>query len=338
MNNQNNNPLLQNPQQMNNMYQQMMQMKRMQQANIMAKMNEIERMRGKIKVNDDQLKKAIIKPIEVEKTDSRELLGKYREVSNKLESELKEHWSKRTNQPYKNILKNEDYSKNFKKKEDLIVHKVTNLDKLGLEEDYNKYNKNIEKHNNELKIVYSQNEQINHKKKFEYNNKYKYRVKYDPKDGKELKEDNIEYYKKEQQKLEKDKKKVDDIIETLMNSDLLTKEEKEELGQTLEIDEKEIDDKLKSSKTKEESSEESSSSDSETENKNNTSGTTKKRIIVKTKTRKIEQSPINPDQQLIEDIKQSDEILKAMGENNDNKDENNERNKYLARKKKIIRV
>ena len=124
---------VQNPQQMNQMYQQMMQMKRMQQANIMAKMNEIERMRGKIKVNDDQLKNAIIKPIEVEKTDSRELLGKFREVSNKLESELKEHWAKRTNQPYKNILKNEDYTKNFRKKEDLIVHKVSSLDKLGLE-------------------------------------------------------------------------------------------------------------------------------------------------------------------------------------------------------------
>lgn len=338
MSNQNNNPLLQNPQQMNNMYQQMMQMKRMQQANIMAKMNEIERMRGKIKVNDDQLKKAIIKPIEVEKTDSRELLGKYREVSNKLESELKEHWSKRTNQPYKNILKNEDYSKNFKKKEDLIVHKVTNLDKLGLEDDYNKFNKNIEKHNNELKVVYSQNEQTNHKKKFEYNNKYKYRVKYDPKDGKELKEDNIEYYKKEQQKLEKDKKKVDDIIETLMNSDLLTKEEKDELGQTLEVDEKEIEDKLKSSKPKEESnsvsSEESSSSESEKENKN-ISSSTKKRIILKTKTRKIEQSPINPDQQLIEDIKQTDEILKSL---ENNKEENDERNKYLARKKKVIKI
>ena len=36
------------------------------------------------------------------------------------------------------------------------------------------YQKNIETHNGELKVQYSQSKETEHKKKFEYNNKYKY--------------------------------------------------------------------------------------------------------------------------------------------------------------------
>ena len=45
---------------------------------------------------------------------------------------IKDMWAKRTNQPYKNILKNQDYSKKFEKKEDLIVHKIPNNNKSHL--------------------------------------------------------------------------------------------------------------------------------------------------------------------------------------------------------------
>jgi hypothetical protein len=123
--------------QLMNMYQTMSNLKRMYQTNTIAKINELERQRGRIQINNDDLKNAIIKPIKIEKSDEGEILSKFREVATTLETELNTMWSKRTNQPYKNILKNEDYTKNFNKKEDLIVHRVTDIDKLGLDDEYN---------------------------------------------------------------------------------------------------------------------------------------------------------------------------------------------------------
>ena len=132
----------------------------------------------------------------------------------------------RTNQPYKNIIKNEDVTKkNFKSKDDLIVHKVTIKDKEGVDDSYNKFKQNLETHNDELQTIYSTDKRNEHKKKFEYNHVYKYRIQYDPKDHDKLKQDRIKYYKDRQKKEEEGKRTVDNILETLINDGIFDKSE-----------------------------------------------------------------------------------------------------------------
>jgi hypothetical protein len=140
-------------------------------------------------------------------------------------SEIKKYWSKRTNQPYKNIMKNEDYTKKFKNTNDLIVHRVTDKDKEGVEEEFVDLQHKLEKHDDQLKVIYSTSKQNEHKKKFEYNHVYKYRVKHNAKDHSNLKEDKIAYYKKQQKKEEVGKKKLDILLDTLVSDGIFDKDE-----------------------------------------------------------------------------------------------------------------
>lgn len=240
MNFQNNN-LLNRAYENNQQMAMMNNLRRMQQSKWAEKINNIERNKMNLKIDNSELKDIIIRPIKIEKTDKRELLAKYNDAEKSVNKhELENLWKKRNNAPYKNIIKDDKYiKKDFKTRDDLIVHRVSKLDKIGVDKDVEKFESNIEKHNNELKIQYSQNNETEHKKKFEYNNVYKYNNKYNPKDHESLKDDNIDYLKKEQQKIESEKKKIDDVIESLVVSNILTEEEKLELDIT---DAKPIDD------------------------------------------------------------------------------------------------
>jgi len=217
-----------NSQNSNQMGQMMTNYKKIEQGKLLAKINELDKNRDTLRLDKDELRNAIIRPIKIEKADKQDIIIKYRDLQNNISSkrELEELWKKRTNQTYKNIIKDEKYQKKeYKKKEDLIIHKVTNADKFGVDTELKDFQGKIETQNGELKIQYSSSKEVEHKKKFEYNNKYKYTVKYDPKAHEELKDNNVEYFKKEQEKNEKDKKKVDDIIQNLLNSDILTDDE-----------------------------------------------------------------------------------------------------------------
>lgn len=220
-----------NQMQMMNMYQTSANLKKMQQSNIYSKINELEKNRDRLQLDENELRNAIICPIKVEKCDEREIVIKYKDLKkNFTDKELKQLWDKRTNQAYKNIIKDEKFqNKEFKKQEDLIVHRVTNLDKEGVEDELKEFQNKLEKQNGELKIQYSQSNELEHKKKFEYNNKYKYVSIYNPKDHGNLRNDNIEYFKEQQEKQEKDKKKIDDILQDLLNSNILTDDERKEL-------------------------------------------------------------------------------------------------------------
>jgi len=157
-----------------------------------------------------------------------------------LETQKKNFQKERTNLPYKNIIKNvkdgdDHYEKHYKKfvdnpltgeankkqiekaERDLLVHKVTNADKDGVEEELIDLKKNLEIHNDELKVIYSTSKEAEHKQKFEYNHKSKYRIKYDPDNHEDMKKDKINILKKEQKKMEKDKQKVDDMIQFLVD-------------------------------------------------------------------------------------------------------------------------
>jgi hypothetical protein len=235
-----NNP---NQAQMANMYQSMSNLKKMQQSKILSRINDLEKNRDRLSLDKDELRNAIIKPIKIDKGEKQEMVIKWKDIErNYTKPEMEQLWSKRTNQDYKNIIKDDKYKKkDYRKKEDLIIHKVTNLDKIGVNKELEDYENKIESQDGELKVQYSQSKELEHKKKFEYNNKYKYAVKFNPKVHEDLKEDNVEYFKKEQEKVEKDKKKIDDIIQSLMNSNILTDEEKKDLAELQEDEEDEED-------------------------------------------------------------------------------------------------
>jgi hypothetical protein len=180
------------------------------------KFNKIDQSHDK-----DTLKQMIIKPEKIEKPNLNiENLVKNRESDGK--KELDECMKKRTNQPYKGIIKNFDYNRKFVNKEDLIVHKVTDEDKNHFEEDIVKYQSEKEKQNKEIDSAYSKDKLNEHKKEFEYQHKYKYRSKLDNDAESDLRVDRIEFYKKEQEKMEDSKKKIDDILINLIDSGVLS--------------------------------------------------------------------------------------------------------------------
>ena len=176
------------------------------------KFNKIDQSHDK-----DSLKQMIINPQKIEKPNLNiENLVKNRESDGK--KELDECMKKRTNQPYKGIIKNFDYNRKFENKEDLIVHKVTMEDKIHFEDDIEKYKYKKEEQNKEIYSDYSKDKETKHKKDFEYQHKYKYRSNLDNGTESDLRVDRIEFYKKEPEKMEDSKKKIDDILINLIDS------------------------------------------------------------------------------------------------------------------------
>jgi len=230
----------------------------------MEKLNELEKM------DEKDLKEQIIKPekIKKKKEDKEELEAGYSVLEGvyKTEDSFKKgaskYWKERTNQPYKNIIKDEKYYKQFlteskRKKldnrDELIVHKVTDVDKDidRLEKEYDDKDKEIVEHDGELKVIYATSKEAEHKQKFDYNHVYKFRIKYDPSDHSNLKKSKIDLYKKEQKKIEKDKKNMIDIIDSLINDDLLSPDQLKKLGITNDKDTVEVDMKILEKELKE---------------------------------------------------------------------------------------
>lgn len=244
----NNNYFLQNHPMFNNNSNQVKQMQMKQMYQNMERMKQLEEMKRQKKIreinNMDKKKLAeyVIRPEKdnLEKKDIENINSEYSQLERlyKTDNEYKKHmdkyYKKRTNEPYKNILKDENYKKQFKKEEDLIVHKVTNLDKDKkiIEEKFRKLENVIKQHNNELDAFYSASKEAENKKKFEYENVYKFRVKYDPKQHTQNKEEKLEYYKNEQQKLDKKNNKFNETIKKMVDNNLFDKEQLEALGIT----------------------------------------------------------------------------------------------------------
>lgn len=135
-------------------------------------------------------------------------------LSNSIAPERARLWASRTNQPYKNIMPAKDIKKVYENKEELVVYRVRKEDKDEKEfkENVKKMKAAVIQHNNELKDTYAVSKKDDYKREFEYNNIEKYNVKYDPAEFKDMKENIVEYYKKEQLEAEKDKKCVDEIM------------------------------------------------------------------------------------------------------------------------------
>jgi len=210
----------------------------------MNRLEQIKRARNidEMGMDKKQITDLVICPLVVNKTKKPELDEAYNEIitqydkkTNKL---LEDWWGSRTNQPYKNIIKKDLFNKDFKKyykddifntnikdKKELRVHTVTDIDSdsLLLEAEFELLSQILEKHNDELKVLYSSSKKNKYKKEFEYVQNYRYRLEYNPKNSEELKD----FYKKEQRKINKEKKMIDDFISTLIENDQLTQEEVE---------------------------------------------------------------------------------------------------------------
>lgn len=199
-------------------FHQKMMLARMEQ---MKKVNNV----SDLGLSKEQIIDYIICPFRVEKSNKDELEKYVKDEETSLSHKFLEEtwWKQRTNLPYKNILKYENLNKPIKSSNDLIVHKITSIDKLGLIEEYDKLVEMLEKHNNELKLIYSTSKETEHVKQFEYINKYKYRMAYNPKDSSDLRE----YYKNEQKKIEKEQKRIDDIISRLTDENISEEEIKQ---------------------------------------------------------------------------------------------------------------
>jgi len=217
-----NNLLLQNNQQLhNNQHVNMMRMQKQQQND---------------PANKELLRQAVIKPTKIKQDNTAvnetmkiidQKYGKKMDITK--DSTVKEFWNKRTNQPYKNILKNENYNKEFKDEKDLIVHKITQADKDEnvIENEFTKKQSTTEQHNNELKLIYSTNKQNEHKQKFEYAHVYKYQTIEETENTSQInnKQDRIKIYKKLQKEEETGKKNKDDILNAIFEEGIFTKEE-----------------------------------------------------------------------------------------------------------------
>ena len=183
------------------------------------KFNNIDQM-----YNQDDLKNLIIKPQKIEKPNINiKSLIDSKELNNA--NELAECVKKRVNEPYKGIIKDFDYSKiREKHEEDLIVHKVTDADKdlKVFDNKLDTFHNKIEEQNEKIRDTYSLDKKTEHKKEFDYQHKYKYRVKIDSTGDDDLRVDRIEFYKKEQNKIEESKKKIDDILLNLIDSGILS--------------------------------------------------------------------------------------------------------------------
>jgi hypothetical protein len=171
--------------------------------------------------NKDDLKNIILKPQKIDKPNINiETLVQNRNSENNVE--LQESIKKRVNLPYKGIIKDFNYNKVINSEKDLVIHKVSNEDKNHFNEDMTTFKNKNSNIDNEIKDTYSVDKKITHKKEFEYQHKYKYRTKLESTEESDLRTDRIEFYKKEQNKLDDNKKKIDDILLNLIDSGILS--------------------------------------------------------------------------------------------------------------------
>lgn len=227
--------------------------------NYMAKMRQEQEIK-KLQKSSDMIDiydksiiyNSVIRPIKVNQPSVNEMLNRYNNIGVSRDKEQKMAWNKRTNQPYKVILGEENAKKFIGRKkidrDELIVHRVTDADKIGLNEELDKLKNVYNNHNKELSDIYSASKELENKKKFEYTQKEKYRIKYNPKDFDGLKDDHSSYYKKHIERLEKDKKTIDDIIESLLDENIVDKADTEILRKN--NDNNKINDNIDTKETK----------------------------------------------------------------------------------------
>lgn len=190
-----------------------------------------------IKIDRTTLVKAIIRPLDTKQNNNDvktkvQILEKDYIQDPKKNEKLQTLWKDRTNEGYKNILKDEQIlKKKIESDKDLIVHRVTQADKnfKEIESKCIEEEKGREQHKQELKSIYSLSKENEYKKKFEYVNCERYLEEKDVQEHTNTKKDRIEFYKKQQQKEESLKQNKNEILESIINQGIFTKEELDSL-------------------------------------------------------------------------------------------------------------
>lgn len=176
-----------------------------------------EKNRRKLNISREELTELVVPTIKIEKGCCNEIESNYEDRKKEYSSEyLLNLWKERTNVPYKNIIKNNDYSKTIKSKDDLVIYKTTDKDKndIQLLTEYNKLKQLIEAHNIELGKIFSEAELLKHKADFDNINRYNNRLHYNPKDYNELKE----LYDNEQKKINEESTRIDMIMASILDT------------------------------------------------------------------------------------------------------------------------
>lgn len=160
--------------------------------------------------------------LDQKKIDAKIDVNRFNKIVNQIDTthtlEREKLWQMRTNQPYKNILPAKEIKKTYSSPDELIIYKVKKEDRDSkqFEENAKIMKKTIAAHNIELSNTYPENRRVECADYFKFNNETKYQIRYDPESHCDMKDNIIEYYKKEQLECEKDKQCVDDIIEKMV--------------------------------------------------------------------------------------------------------------------------
>jgi hypothetical protein len=189
----------------------------------LTEIKKYEKVNNLLKTMDKKtLTSLIIDQNKIKKENNKEIMDNYNVAKKDFNTAREKYWETRTNMPYKNIIRDHKYIDKFigKKKldnpDELIVHKVTKADKLGVKEKFDDFENKIKSHDKELKNIYSKSNLEEHKKKFEYNHIYKFRIKYKPSNHILLKKNNKTYYQNEQKHIADNKTKIDNILKNVL--------------------------------------------------------------------------------------------------------------------------
>jgi hypothetical protein len=156
----------------------------------------------------------------VEKFSKKELADMLNKRSTQYETFYKDVHDKRiakNNNPYKGIIKNFNYDQEIKSENNLIVYKVNTADKDAklFADNKKNYDDVKKKEDTDIKNEYSESKKSTHAKKFtREQNKYSENI---DSGNDNIRIDRIEFYKKEQEKQDNNKKKIDTIISSLID-------------------------------------------------------------------------------------------------------------------------
>lgn len=223
--------------------QQIVQSRQDQVLNQMKNIEEIEfvkKLQNQVRSKEidevEMLRRLVIMPIKIEKKND-DVEPRFCFVKGSWEHERDVAWAKKTNQPYKNIIPQKadesdstgfDYKQKINKGEieKLTIHKVTELDKnkKKFEKEHRVKRKTRKDLNSENKLTYSLDNYTKHKKYFDYEHIYTFRIKHDSKSHDDLKFDRIKYHEEKQKEREKNKIFKDRILELLDNDGVVNEQ------------------------------------------------------------------------------------------------------------------
>lgn len=208
-----------------NRLQEINQQKKIQELKLLERRDALEKKYGKQKIFD-----SIIKPEKLDKVNNKNVHQDYKQKQHDFEGQKEILWKGRTNKPYKRIIKDENNTNYFQQKthvskkdekdqlrRKMIIHRVTDADKEGVEEELIILKGKLQSHDDNLRNKFSEDKKAQHIKKFEYHHRDRYIIPKENGTHEDNKEEAIKLYKKQQEEEEANRNKADNIIAELMD-------------------------------------------------------------------------------------------------------------------------